>query len=826
MNPSSEQPLEHGDAGAPIESGVAPINSGAESPADIVLATPVCSVEQPSNVVTPPPVDPPRHQPTIPTGWHSTVAAVSDNVDLMKPLPDVKPGVFDRIQVGDISEHLNDLRENGLLIVSCLHASVVADAAWWIAKQPRFKGHEKWLYEEPSDQSEQRESLELAELIAWHQRHPASIDKLSFVHVTSRRWWNLLANSLKRDAFRRYSTSLKQARANLVLLVHPDALPFENTDVSVPGVSAWKIEFLLPLLYERQRPNCASQPEDVYESFKLQLERWPSSERELYDDVIHFLGDSATGYQRFEAELRDRLQPQRAAGVSVPDLFAQSELHRAVLLTATFFPESSPQAIDCVLNVLLVGIRHTLNESRQVINSDGRLESRLVTTDVEALDYWRRQQDRVISECGLSWQLNAQGQRVLDFRDPRVRPRLESLFRETHAGFVLQQFQRLYASGLLFATEDKTPRTVAEHLIRIAGTVAAENRGSFGTGWLLDAVRAIETWYPEMRLTENEADGVSHDVRMIGKFLEFIAEKQGRTIFFYHRLSDLCAELLRREATRPTVTVFLRLLLDVGDAASGILLRLVRRLKWVEGFDYFDWLRQVLDHAPLTVRIDVEQQLLRDAFAQPGGFDEVGTRLSSWHPPLDQTESKTMSGQYALGFLLDFFVFSRNQFDAQFCAQPITARHPVFSGTEADRKSIDVLVPWMLHPALGHGLRRVVREFAGVEEDEEFLCDPAWVISEVIDEWTRMADQLGSEPLRTSCEQLVEALRQRADRRLKSDIQSIWRTRLDACRAELATIGNSDRELRRRLQQTRDRLMRLRQRLSVGNTESPGSEQV
>ena len=234
---------------------------------------------------------------------------------------------------------------------------------------------------------------------------------------------------------------------------------------------------------------------------------------------------------------------------------------------------------------------------KQVESRKGKIRQMVVTEEVEdAFEFWWDRRASLLRECGLAVFSNEEGERYYDFATSMDAERVRADLEDSLTDY--EQFERLCHSGILFRPE--TPPKAIRQIIDLADKMANAHPGSYDKTWLIRTIVQFEQENPELNLPDSQADSSSAPPPMLARLIEQFNEamRQGKESHVYPRFGDLCSKLYINAKSRQAVVSLLQLLITgskgVGRAPA-IALRLIRRLRETPDFDYYEWLKRVLE---------------------------------------------------------------------------------------------------------------------------------------------------------------------------------------------------------------------------------------
>jgi len=429
-------------------------------------------------------------------------------------------------------------------------------------------------------------------------------------------------------------------------------------------------------------------------------------------------------FQGSDAELRTKIEQQRAAGGwssdsgelerqitslskaelidsiakggiaaagNVADEMPDPEhpLHLAVLYTATFYPNLSPNEFRNVVTKLIGRERMLVPEVIHHETKDGTLQPVEMKRERELVQIWRERSDILLRESGL---INIrEAKRGITFSDVARRDRLRRIFEESYALYVHGRFDAAHENDFLFDSSEQ----LAKNVVALSIDMARSYPDQYGVEWLCG-------------LVARACDGPS------GK---------PKTANVYQRVFELLRAMLDDTRLEANVAGLLRRLLAEGE--HEITFNILKKLRYTPAFDVFHWLRQAVDQGSDEIRTKIYPYLYNE-LKKPGQTYSLLYALEPWLPqPARDPETYSPSNRMALRLVLEYCMEATIHFNGQYYGAWPSLFPLLAVDADIAPSRFALLVRWLLHPAMAAVFGE---EFSGEQLDR--------LVPSLFAEWT------------------------------------------------------------------------------------------
>ncbi len=446
--------------------------------------------------------------------------------------------------------------------------------------------------------------------------------------------------------------SLQDAGLWLICEIDPERIAASVSNVGKLPVECWAISYLQFLLRPRF-PN-------TYIAYETTITRqraaggWASDAADFHKQI-----KSLSDEELIEAIGRQGIpKANLEGGVGTGD-----PLELVVLYTATFYPDLSPHEFGEVIVKFLGEQTIRAPESSDESDKEGVVEP--VKRDQQLMQTWREGSDAILRKCGL---ITARAQkRSIAFSDPGRRDQLRRSFEESYGMYVHARFIAAYEYNLLFDASEQ----VAQNVIALTTDMSTSFPDQFDVDWLSSVV-----------------------VRACSSLPEGDPARSNQT---YRRIFDLLRAMLGAPALVTNVTELLRKLLS--GAHHRFVFEVLKKLRFVPGFDVFLWLRQVVDQGKDDIRWSA-YAYLQNELRQPARTYPLLYTLESWLPPADRQAPYAPSHQMVFQLAFDHCLETTRKFDRRHSGE-WPSRFPLFAVDSENAPShLGLIVRWLAHPAL------------------------------------------------------------------------------------------------------------------------------
>ena len=658
------------------------------------------------------------------------------------------------------------LKSEHVLFLSCPSGKILTSLSHRFSNM--FPKHDKWEFLANGASSDAKT---FEQVVRWLESRDSPT--VCFLDVTEPQMFDSLMNRLGDENSAHYLSNIRQQDKYLVARISRDIFDmrprtgvweedwFDGCPHAERGYGFWQVPFELAMVSKFIEPDDGVSPRELADRIRENRSLWKeagrkTSEADYFDDVMKVIRKGPDAIEETIEALRAR--PDDFDGLFT-GLKKASLVHKAVYFVAAFFPKLPMNDFSQLVEVLLTDEEVVLRRKvespvRSSTEESGDTATKTVTRRqvkrIDARVYWRKNADRIISQCQLkTYELPGETNYV-DFRHAsaiRAREHVRTLISEDHSHFKLAQFGKLYDSGVLFARET-TPQLV-EKLSHFAATLVASFPDSFGASWLEHIVHSIRVWYAEQADSALQLAAMKVDELSLTKYAELV---RANADFFYDRLAELCCQLQREPECRSVLNEFLRRMLNQ-DGNVDAVLYIARRLRPISGFDYFGWLRKVLKSIKAEVRPHIMEELLDDADSSPENFMEAITNLSAWIPEDQENHLCSTDEKYAIAFP---GCFLERTYERLMISPDKHIIHPVVPDVEKlsyPTEFTEAAMTWVLHSRLPESLNFVLKD-RNIPIEERTL-----LIGDIFEVWLELA-ALARDPEEASaktdvCNQLI-----------------------------------------------------------------------
>ena len=447
----------------------------------------------------------------------------------------------------------------------------------------------------------------------------------------------------------------------------------------------WEVEFLRPLLLRYQPPGTV---EELFARISVlrQRGRWGSP-----DDVVAQFEILQPLIRGELGRLEDALEPHDDRLVRLPSaletLDQKISIYQGILLCAAYF-----QGLDVTeFSRLVLGLvgREKVFDNVGELDTKGEISLRRRQQTLE--EAWPQVGDWVLRKCGLVVR-RTDGHSAVTFARPDERGALRH--RTRNSIYFANMGATLWRKGHLF--NPGASQELIDGAISIYVDALAHHNEWCRPEWLSEALRA--------RLVDGEGEG--EDLQRIhrNQLYELIIDRLSqllRSLVVHEHYSQLVqnwlGDLMRHKGHRPA-------------------LKLAANLRYAEGFDYLFWLKRFSDESPNDVRNVAYSALYRHARQSSIRIWSFLDELKSWLPERDRPATMlSNSGNFALQLIVEYAIDTAVAVPPdQYGQWP--SHYPLFRGLAADaeraEERLDLLVDWLLHPAIPLIFRRYGDELA------------------------------------------------------------------------------------------------------------------
>lgn len=582
-------------------------------------------------------------------------------IDFTEALPPKNPRLPEFV-FEELSEYLDKLKEERLVLISCPDEDVAYSAAHALIDGLHLperrllnidrSAGEDWplsIYYLSGKREAEHEVVVLVDAATERAR--------SFLEPIIRA--NRLASGQIQD-------DLRRNHMYMICLLDPAQLddgPRPDDEFTFPR---WRIKFLRRLL-----ARYLEQPEDVEQQIMAQRAQglWSLNDSQFYFELKSYL---------LRRELPEELE--RRANIqqhSPEDLFKEGDLLSAtVLYVATYFPNLTPPEFNRLVPLLYGDAKGSANGNAST-QADEHAQDRL--------QVWLTAPDQILKNCSLITIPLSDATRGVSFSNHKLRGQLKEYLEREYNFFLENKFRDVQKLGLIFSPSAQ----VAQNAVQLCVEKAAAYPEYYGSGWLAGLVTDFET------ALSNTEPGEAFAWRFISEPNAVKARKQ-----FYQRLAELIGSLTEHPQAAEVADSFLQQLLLAKH--RGAVLEIVRRLQLVTSFDPFKWLKQLFDQGNQPIREQTSDYLRGHLKRIRRGIYQALSSLELWLPKDDRPlKDYPIPARYALRLMNEYFRETNSRFDARnFGVWPST--HPLFAFTDEATAvdNLSLLVRLVFHPGM------------------------------------------------------------------------------------------------------------------------------
>lgn len=751
--------------------------------------------------------------------------------DPTQPLPRRPVELLD-LEIADIDQILSELSRHRILLLSSFEPEPAVAAAYSILWHESFSSYDKRALVLDKTSHQDRVDLNL-EILS----HPKLVERkkqLIFVEIDDA---GLFLDSFIKLTHTKAGTmrDLLQDRDSILVCTASSQILKLRPDQRMPPAFSFCHRPIPFLPYVLRRHFTSERAKELEGILQEQAQRGLWQKDDFYEQISFYLLD---GPERLEEVVRrieaiprglsireslDQTQPVKAA-----DLFRDDcGVHAAVLYAATYFPDLTPQDFERIVLLLLADRTATQEKEEQTVSAKGEVQTRKVTFEKPLAALWREAPDRILRECELratTLRDGKQGTHSMEFTLPYLRRELRALLESRYPMFLVRMFDRLQATGLLFALDASSQ--IFDNLVRLFVERALSDPSFCNKKWLFRFVIGVRI---QLNVPLDAADPEDQFFQLLAK----IQSDQLRR-HLVTRLTHLLREMIQHDETRQTVRDFFSALLTSHEhqAALEILLDLAQRLRFAAEFDALLWMRRLIDQGGSDMREQTYQCIFNLAISSGPRILEILETLHGWLPEETRSRSKySQSNLYALRFLLEYasstiLAFSDDRQGEWPCRYSLFAALP--DDPNALQERTELLCGWLLHrdmPSIlatkgtdenqeGDDLLELDFEFTDYEEVHAFF------VADLMEHWLLILEGTGAgvPDARRMGEALIGALARLAPRDTSTRVVRRWQWRQQEYVLLSGSLPITEREQRRRLLDRRKKVIDLKQRFLASRT--------
>lgn len=572
--------------------------------------------------------------------------------ELTKSLPAFASEISASV-LGHLTSQINRLREERLLLLSCLDEKLALTAAYTLIQELGEEGrllNFEWIAEEGRD-------LTIYQLLK--EREEGDRQMVILVDALSQRALPFLESLLSATSSG-YGSIKEELKSNgLLLICLADPTEVEKrvraTDLLL---AQWQIPFLRPLLQTYYPDQCDALETQILR--QREMGKWHRDERSFYEQIRTPLHS-----QRLPTVVTSLEEGADMVSAESP-IKDGTTVEDTVLYVATYFPNLSPKEFIRVVSLLLGERTTTITGTAQEKAEDGTYKTVQTQQEKELRELWQKAPDEKMKACRLMTSKDLP--KVVAFADHRLKEAVREQLEEEHSFFLENRFSDVQQFGLLFDKSEK----IAGNVIRLYVEMLAADPGSYGIGWLVEMVQSLN------------------------------GESGARS----QRVADLLCGMLERRELVEMVEHFLNHLMMTRQ--HRVVLELVKGLRLASGFKDLDWIKRLLNEADEATRLHTYTYLYAEARRLDLGVYDLLQALEPWLPK-DDTDPHTysLSERHTLQLVIEYCLETTSRFEAKhYGLWPI--RHPLLALQDeaTARHHLALLMRWLFHP----GLKKVFQD--------------------------------------------------------------------------------------------------------------------
>jgi hypothetical protein len=447
----------------------------------------------------------------------------------------------------------------------------------------------------------------------------------------------------------------------------------------------WKISYLRYLL----RLGFPEKYLDYEQQILKQQEekKWDEDERKLCHEVKSYLD---TG------KLLDEIQERKIRKLSreSPKTIFKDEqyIERTIIYVATYFPDVTPSEF-CELVEALLGDREVLATIPKFTRGDDQTIAWSQEPSVRpVVEIWRDNKDQFMWKR-LRETISARDMGIaIDFADYSIRNSLREYLSSEWKFYLKDQFKILQSKGFLFHPSNR----VTDNIVRLTADIANAYPDEY-KDWLVGIIR---------RLRDHSLSDANCHEEPESTLFQFLDKVPFNKVWWgYSRISELIRHLMKTDQTGKLVNRCLSVLMRQG--CYDAVLSLTKRLRFSTDFDGLYWLKQLFDRGDSNIKVQAFNYLYNYVREVDANIYETLNKLEPWLTTTDrELQGYPQSARFALRLLIKYcletiYRFNQEQRDTGLIEYPLFA----FADDETAANSLDQLIKWLIHPAIGQTLR-------------------------------------------------------------------------------------------------------------------------
>lgn len=387
--------------------------------------------------------------------------------------------------------------------------------------------------------------------------------------------------------------------------------------------------------------------------------------------------------------------------VDVISLFEKGNtLTQTVLYVAVFFEKLNLREFERVVLLLLgnqtceteerkVAVNQKSNDSEPVIsftiddqnitvnrynNTLERSESPRNNLQAEKLlsEVWQDNSDEILKSCYLKYLKTEHSSRFIDFSLPDMRQQLIDYFQEEKYGYCRKNFRSIIELDLVFNTSSQVTISVVKMSINMMLDSPDEYDSQWLTNKILDAIKSIDEAKTEKELKQE----LNHIFTCVSYWL--------REILNYPELDGLVAGCLEKL---------------ISEKQHDAVLEIVKSLRFAPEFNEIYWIKQLLQRKEVGPQT---YKFLYNQLKQSGSrVYEILSQIQNWLPKVEAKQYSLLH-KYALQLLPEYILETSNKFDQKFYGKQ-AFKYRLFSSLRNDndaQNKLNLLARWLLHPGI------------------------------------------------------------------------------------------------------------------------------
>jgi hypothetical protein len=692
------------------------------------------------------------------------------------------PGQMD-VQPFALDEHqhlVEALEEHRLIILSSFDPKISFAAAYSLVSHLRFKSydHRLLVVEKQNDRSDININL-------FSRPEYSGKDQIVLIEISQAGEFldSLRTKSIGRPAGLR--EVLAQKNLGLVCTASCEVLGLaaDATDSKAFPYFLYALPFLSHMLMQRYGKERARELEDVLlDQRKRKLWDDCSETEDFFKEVRSHLvtpGQLEQEIERREALFRGLSSDEsveRLKSVRPEALFANGDsLYGAVLFTATYFRDLTPDDFETIVCLVLDGETREVEKQSHSSNDKGEVQVRKEMVPKLLVDIWHEEPDRILGACSIEAIQNADSLRVLAFSKGYLRRDMRAYLESKHPLFLSRCLRKVRKKDILL--QEDVSDTLVDNIVRL--------------------------W----------ADGAEDLDDLFTRFflkISVLPKSEAFRSLLYDRLCHLIREVLQRESLRGTVHRFLDLFFRTRrhDTALDIVLELARRLRFAPEFETFFWIKRLLDEGGEDIWDSTYEELFSLARESGSRIYEMLEALKAWLPEAEEM-GYSPSSRHALSFLPDYCSVTANGLSDKLYGE-WPSHYGLFSALPSDpqlaRAKLDLLASWLTHPKL----KSIVHREGWNPED--FL---AAFIGDLLELWILILEGV-AQPTKAESRRLsdvlIETLASHMERSQRVLVVRYWQWRQQAYYLHVKDLPVGERDTRKKFLARRKKLLDIKQR--------------